>query len=373
MADRIAQDDPRAGYLAHREAIETAITRVLISGRYILGEEVTAFEREFARYLGAAHCVAVANGTDALTLALRACGIGASGVVITAAHTAGATVAAIELAGAAPLLVDIDPATLTIDPAAVEHAITTYRGSGRIRAIIAVHLYGHPADLSAIAAIAQSYRVRLIEDCAQAHGASLDTQRVGTFGDVAAFSFYPTKNLGALGDGGALVTGHSELADRARSLREYGWRDRQISNVPGMNSRLDEIQAAVLRQKLTWLDEENARRRQIARAYDDALAGKPLTRPAEKANAMHVYHQYVVRSPARDQLRQFLHVQGIDTSIRYPVPIHLQPAYRDRIPVDSRGLSVAEAAAREVLSLPMHAHLTAGQVQRVCDALRGWS
>jgi dTDP-4-amino-4,6-dideoxygalactose transaminase len=373
MADRIAQADPQASYLAHRDAIETAIARVLTSGRYVLAEEVTAFEREFAWYLGADHCVGVASGTDALVLALRAGGISAGSVVITAAHTSVATVAAIELAGAAPLLVDIEAATYTIDPGAIEDAIRTYRGPGTVRAIIAVHLYGHPADLGAIAGIARSYDLMLIEDCAQAHGAILGKQRVGIIGDVAAFSFYPTKNLGALGDGGALVTSHPDLAKSARLLREYGWRERQISSIPGMNSRLDEIQAAVLRGKLKSLDEENARRRRIAQAYDEAVAGTSLTAPARNANAVPVYHQYVVRSSARDRLREFLQARGIGTSIHYPVPIHLQPAYRNRIAVHSRGLGVAEVAAHEILSLPMHAQLTSEQIQRVCDALRASS
>lgn len=373
---KVPQSDPKASYLAHQREIDAAVRETLESGWYILGKQVAAFESEFAAYLGVADCIGVANGTDALVLALRACGIGAGDVVITVSHTAVATVAAIELAGAAPLLVDIDPATFTINPQAVEDAINSYQGSAKIKAIIAVHLYGHPAELSAIADLAHRFNLRMVEDCAQAHGAQFKTgigeKRAGTSGDIAAFSFYPTKNLGALGDGGAVVTNDAALAERVRLLREYGWRDRYVSEVTGMNSRLDELQAAILRVKLKYLDEENKRRRQIARAYDNGLVAASLQLPQVHHDVLHAYHQYVVRAKGdgeRDQLKERLRKRGVGTLIHYPVPVHLQPAYCDRVLIGPGGLPETERAAREVLSLPMFPQLTHEQVEMVCQAI----
>jgi dTDP-4-amino-4,6-dideoxygalactose transaminase len=369
----VPQNDLKATYLAHQREIDDAIRQTLDSGWYILGQQVAAFEQEFAAYLGAAHCIGVANGTDALTLALRACGVGAGDAVITVSHTAVATVAAIELAGALPLLVDIDPVTFTISPQAIENAVKNYQGNAKLRAIIAVHLYGHPAEMAAIAELARRFDLRVIEDCAQAHGASrkagLGNQRVGTFGDIAAFSFYPTKNLGALGDGGVVVTNDAGLAERVRLLREYGWRERYVSEIAGMNSRLDELQAAVLRVKLKHLDEENEQRRQIARVYDEKLAAAPLQLPELQNNVSHVYHQYVLRTAARDQLKERLKEQGIGTLIHYPVPVHQQPAYQNRVLIGSGGLPETERAARRVLSLPMFPQLTSEQVERVCQTI----
>ncbi|MCI0337435.1 MAG: DegT/DnrJ/EryC1/StrS family aminotransferase [Acidobacteria bacterium] len=373
MPDPIAQSDPGASYYAHREEIDEAVSRVLESGWYLLGKELKAFEQEFASYLGAKHCIGVASGTDALVIAMRACGLGAGDVVITVSHTAVATVAAIELAGAIPLLVDIDPATFTIDPESIEDALMTYRGEGRIKAIIPVHLYGHPANVQAIVEICRRHGLKVIEDCAQSNGAMAGGQKVGTFGDIGAFSFYPTKNLGAMGDGGAVITPHVELAERARMLREYGWQERYVSSVAGMNSRLDEIQAAILRVKLKWLDIENARRRQIARAYDENLVVTSLTLPQQRGDVSHVYHQYVIRCGRRDDLRSFLQSRAIGTLVHYPVPIHLQPAYLDRIAITRNRLPVTEVAARQVLSLPMHPHLTDGEIERVCEAIKKWS
>jgi dTDP-4-amino-4,6-dideoxygalactose transaminase len=371
--DPIAQSDPRAGYIAHREEIDAAIVRVLKSGRYILGEEVAAFEQEFARYLGVSHCVGVASGTDAIIIALRACGLGPNDVVITTSHAPVAIVAAIELAGAIPLLIDIDPVTFTITPTEIEDAIKASRVRNRIKAIIPVHLYGHPADMEAIMAVAQTYDLKVIEDCAQAHGAMIGKHRVGTFGDIAVFSFYPTKNLGAIGDGGAVVTSQAELAKRICLLREYGWEKRYISCIAGMNSRMDEIQAAILRVKLKWLDKENSRRRQIARAYDESLAATVLKLPERRGmNILHVYHQYVVCCANRDGLRSFLQAGTIDTLVHYPVPIHLQPAYLDRTALYPNRLQATERAAREVLSLPMHSQLTDEQVERVCNTIKRW-
>ena len=266
--------DLTAAYRRLQAEIDAALGRVAAGGRYILGDEVAAFESEFAAYLGLDHAVGVASGTDAVMLALRACGVGPGDEVITVSHTAVATVAAIELCGATPRLVDIDAATFTMAPAAFAAALTP-----RTKAMIVVHLYGNPADMDAIIPIARAHGLAVIEDCAQAHGARYRGRLVGALGDVAAFSFYPTKNLAALGDGGAVATNRPEIADRLRQLRQYGWRERYISEIPGTNSRLDELQAAVLRVRLRRLDEENDARRRLAAAYTQALAGLPVTTP----------------------------------------------------------------------------------------------
>jgi dTDP-4-amino-4,6-dideoxygalactose transaminase len=365
---------PKASYLTHQEKIDQAIRKVLHGGAYILGEEVNAFEQEFAAFLSASHAVGVGSGTEALHLALRACGVGTGDVVITVSHTAVATVAAIELAGATALLVDIDPSTFTIDIDRLRIAIEQNRasGKGRLKAIIPVHLYGHPADMVAIMALAKRHELYVIEDCAQCHGALLMGRMTGTWGDIGAFSFYPTKNLGALGDGGALVTSDPELADRARLLRQYGWRDRQISELAGMNSRLDEIQAAVLRVKLRYLVAENARRREIAQIYDTCLFATRLKLPLSRSDTSHVYHQYVVRSGGRDELRHFLKDNNIDTQVHYPVPVHLQHAYKNRIGVDHGGLVHTERICREILSLPAHPYLSDAQVMRIADLIVRW-
>lgn len=364
----IPQTDPKAGYLAQRAEIDAAIARVLEGGRYILGPEVAALEREFATYIGVRHGVGVASGTDALVLALKAIGVGPADYVVTVSHTAVASVAAIELAGARPLLVDIEPRTFTMDAAELERVLAA--PPGRIAAVVPVHLYGQPADLDAILALARRHGARVVEDCAQSHGALSAESRAGSRGDVAAFSFYPTKNLGALGDGGMVVTGDEALAERLRALREYGWRERYVSDIAGANSRLDEVQAAVLRVKLGRLDADNARRAALAAAYDRGLAGLALGLPARRAGASHVFHQYVVRSPARDALRDGLARRGIGTNIHYPLPVHLQPAYRGRLATGPSGLGESERAAREVLSLPLYPELDDGALAEVVAALR---
>lgn len=361
----IPQAAPLAAYHAARAQIDRAIARVLASGRYVLGPEVEAFEREFAAYIGCRHAVGVGSGTDALVLALRALGLPPGATVATVSHTAVATVAAIELAGFKPLLLDIDPATYTLAPEAFERALTSERWIG---AVIVVHLYGQTADLRALLPLARLHGSKVIEDCAQSHGATLDGKRLGSFGDVACFSFYPTKNLAAVGDGGAVLTSDSNLAVRLRALREYGWRDRYVSAMAGMNTRLDPIQAAILRLKLKQLDRANARRAAIAARYDRGLAKIGLGLPARRAGATHVFHQYVVRVPRRDALRAALDRVGIGSAIHYPVPVHLQPAYRDRVGLDPGGLSESERAAGEVLSLPMFPELAAADVARVIAA-----
>lgn len=370
--------DPKANYLAHKNEIDQAIHRVLESGWYILGHEVTAFEQEFAQYIGVQGAVGTASGTDALHLALRACGIRRGDAVITVSHTAVATVAAIELAGAIPVLVDIEPKTFTMDPNCLEEAIREYKGRRQLttqadlKAIIPVHLYGHPADMPSIMDIASRYDLFVIEDCAQSHGAAIHGRRTGAWGHLSAFSFYPTKNLGALGDGGAVVTNDRELTERARLMREYGWRDRYVSYLPGMNTRLDEIQAAILRVKLQYVDEENARRRQIADVYDAFLSFTTLILPRLEGHINHVYHQYVVRSNQRDDLRRFLKANSIDTLIHYPVPIHLQPAYQGRVVISPDGLQQTERVCREILSLPIHPQMTDEQAQRVGEMIARW-
>jgi dTDP-4-amino-4,6-dideoxygalactose transaminase len=344
---------------------------VLEGGWYILGQEVTAFEEEFARYLGAAHAVGVGSGTDAIHLALRACGVGPGDAVLTVSHTAVATVAAIELAGATPVLVDIDPETCTLDPNHLKVVLAAWTGP-RPRAVIPVHLYGHPADLPAILEVARRHDLVVIEDCAQSHGATLDGRKTGTWGHVAAFSFYPTKNLGALGDGGAVVTSDPGLAQRARLLREYGWRERYVSELPGMNTRLDELQAAVLRVKLRHLDRENARRRALARLYDARLGGTPLALPRARGAVEHVYHLYAVRGAERDDLRAYLKGRAVGTAVHYPVPVHLQPAYAGRRLDRGRGLPETERVCRETLSLPLHPQLADGQAEYVSEQILSW-
>jgi dTDP-4-amino-4,6-dideoxygalactose transaminase len=364
----VPQTDPKAAYLAQRAEIDAAVARVLQGGWYILGQEVAAFEREFAAYIGRRHGVGVANGTDALVLALRALGVRPEDYVATVSHTAVATVAAIELAGARPLLVDIDPASYTLDAAELGRVLAA--PPGRVAAVIPVHLYGQPADLDAILPLARRHGVRVVEDCAQCHGAMVGARRAGSLGDIAAFSLYPTKNLGALGDGGIVVTEDDALAARLRALREYGWRERYISDIAGTNSRLDELQAAMLRVKLTALDADNARRGAIADAYDRDLAGLPLILPWRRTDASHVFHQYVIRSSARDALRERLKRAGIGTNIHYPVPVHLQLAYEGRLAQGPSGLRESERAARDVLSLPMYPQLDAAAVARVVAAVR---
>ena len=370
--------NPLASYLSHKSEIDAAIARVLNSGWYILGKEAEAFDQEFGQYLTVRHVVGVASGTDALHLALRASGIGPGDIVITVSHTAVATVAAIELAGATPVLVDVDPVAFTMDPNRLEDTIKDhYAGvkptaTGRLKGIIPVHLYGQPADMPAIMEIARRHDMYVIEDCAQSHGASMQGLKTGAWGNLAAFSFYPTKNLSALGDGGAVVTNDSELAERIRLLREYGWRERYISDLPGMNTRLDELQAAILRVKLRYLDQDNARRRYLARLYDSLLSATTLILPKAHEDAHHVYHQYVVRSEHRDALRVFLKDNSVGTLIHYPLPVHLQPAYRGRTLIGAGGLEHTERLCREILSLPMDPQLSDEQAQLVGELILQW-
>lgn len=373
VTSMVPQADPGAAYRAQKEAIDAAVARVLASGWYILGEEGRAFEAEFAAWLGEGqHAVGCANGTDALMLALRGLGIGPGATVATVSHTAVATVAAIEMVGATPLLLDIDPETYTLDPDELLSVLEEPPpGLPPIRAVIPVHLYGQPADLAPMLAACRDAGVAVIEDVSQAHGATLGGAKLGTLGDVAAYSLYPTKNLGALGDAGVLSTPDAALAERIGAIRQYGWKQRYISDMTGVNSRLDEVQAAILRVRLPLLDSANARRRAIAAAYDAVLAKGPIAPPTRRANARHVFHQYVVRSERRDAVQARLKEQGIATAIHYPMPVHLQPAYKGRVALGPAGCAETEAAAREIFSLPMFPELTDEQVARVCAALGG--
>jgi len=367
----IPQADPRAGYLVQRTAIDAALTRVFEGGVYILGREVEMFEAAFADYIGVRHAIGVGSGTDAIELALRASNIGAGDLVFTVSHTAVATVAAIERAGATAVLVDVEPGTYTMAPHELSRALRMTR-PGRPAAVLPVHIYGQPAELSELAEIARVHDLRLIEDCAQSHGALYCGEPTGSFGDVACFSFYPTKNLGALGDGGMVVTSDPTLAVALREIREYGWRDRYVSARIGINSRLDAIQAAILGVKLRTLTADNARRQTIAARYDAGLAGLPLALPVRRPNATHVFHQYVIRLAERDALRNRLRASGVGTGIHYPVPVHRQPAYSGRLTSGPSGLGVTERAASQILSLPIYPQLMDEAVDRVIAEIRAF-
>lgn len=347
-------------------ALRVAIDRVLESGQYILGEEVERFEREWASYVGAAFAVGVASGTDALALALKAAGVLPGDEVITVSHSAVATVAAIEQIGAVPVFVDIEPVSRCLDPSQLPGLI-----SPRTRAIVPVHMYGQPAAMEPIMTIARNAGLAVVEDCAQAHGAAFRGARVGTFGDAGAFSFYPTKNLGALGDGGAVVTSSPGIAESVRALRQYGWRTRYVSAVPGMNSRLDELQAAILRARLPHLEADNERRRTIAARYRATLDGTGLVAPAEIPGTLHAMHLFVVECENRESLRSFLRDRDIGTAIHYPLPIHQQPAYRGRVRGGER-LPATERLYRRILTLPMGPQLCDEHVARICAALEAW-
>lgn len=367
----VPQADPGAAYRAQQPAIDAAIARVLHSGWYILGAEGAAFEQEFAEWLGLRRAVGCANGTDALVLALRGLGIGPGMAVATVSHTAVATVAAIEMVGATPLLIDIDPDTYTMDP---DELIAVLEdpppGLPPIRAVIPVHLYGQACDLAPMLTACRAAGVAVIEDCAQAHGATLDGRMLGTLGDIAAFSLYPTKNLAALGDAGIIATADTELAERIAAIRQYGWKRRYLSDMVGVNSRMDELQAAVLRVRLPLLAAANARRQAIAAAYDAALRGGSIAPPVRRPGAEHVFHQYVIRSGEREDLAARLRAQGVATAIHYPLAVHQQEAYRGRIPLGPAACAETEAASREVLSLPIYPELSDAQVELVCAALR---
>lgn len=355
--------NPAAQFQSHQAEIEAAVLKVLRGNRYILGEEVEALEEEFARFIGTKAAVGVANGTDAIELSLRALGITHGDEVITVSHTAVATVAAIEAAGATPVLVDVDPESYTLQANQLEEVLTP-----KTKAVIAVHLYGQAADLDAIGDFCTKNNLKLIEDVSQAHGARLNGQRLGSIGRIACFSCYPTKNLGAIGDGGLVTTDDNSLAQRVREVREYGWRNRYVSDNIGRNSRLDELQAAILRVKLRHLDDDNARRRDIAKFYSNRLADTSLYLPTDRPNSEHVFHLYVVRSTQRQDLIQYLKVNGIQVGIHYPMPVHLQPAYKGRLRT-AESMRITETLCQQVLSLPMYPELSIADTTRITDAI----
>jgi dTDP-4-amino-4,6-dideoxygalactose transaminase len=348
------------------DQLVSTVERVMKSGWYILGPEVERFEERFARYLGVRHCVGVASGLDALHLALRAMGIGAGDEVIVPGNTCVPTWLAISQAGALPVAVDPDPTTLVLGPERLEAEI-----SERTKALLPVHLYGHPADMTALSDLARRYDLRILEDAAQAHGARWRGRHMGGFGDAAAWSFYPTKNLGGLGDGGAVTTNDPEIAQTVRALRNYGESSKYRNEVQGFNSRLDELQAAVLSLKLEVLDEWNARRAAIAGRYRSGLRGTAVELPRVAEGAEHAWHLFVVRSPDRKQLQAHLTANGVQTLVHYPMAPYRQAAY----PVGSwRGpaLPISDRLQDEVLSLPIGPHLTPEQVETVVGALQAF-
>ncbi|WP_026370630.1 DegT/DnrJ/EryC1/StrS family aminotransferase [Kallotenue papyrolyticum] len=359
-------NDLQRQYRAQQAQIEAAVQRVLRSGWYILGPELAAFEQEWAAYCGARHCVGVGNGTEALHLALRALDLPPGAEVITVANAGGYGAIAIRQAGLTPRFADVDEATHNLSPPALEAAITP-----RTRAILVVHLYGRPAPIEELLAVAERHGLPLIEDCAQAHGARVAGRMTGTFGRLGCFSFYPTKNLGALGDAGAIITDDDRLAAKLRRLRAYGWERKYYSLDPGgINSRLDEVQAAVLRAKLPQLERWNALRRERAAWYRRLLADVPgITLPDDLPG--HVFHLFVIQvhGGQRDAVRQVLAARGIGSEVHYPMPTHLQPAF-DELGYEAGELPVSERLAETVLSLPCFPELSYAEVETVCRALK---
>ena len=358
--------DLRLQYQALKVELDQAIESVLRDGWFILGKTVSAFEQEFAAYCGASFAVGVANGTDALQLALMACGIGPGDEVITAPNSATFTALAISATGATPAFVDIDPETYNLDPLRLESAI-----GAKTRAVMPVHLFGQPADMDPIVAIARQRGLFVIEDAAQAHGAQYKGRKTGTLGDVACFSFYPSKNLGAFGDGGMVVTNNADIAEKVRLLRNGGQDARYDHQVLGRNSRLDELQAAILRVKLHYLERWNDRRRHIAALYTALLGDTTVELPIEAPYARHVYHLYVIRCQDRDALQKHLADRETETAIHYPTPIHLQGAYQS-LGLDPGSFPVAEQCARQILSLPIYPELTDAKVRQIAAQIRDW-
>lgn len=359
MSPKIFFSNPVAQFHSYQDEILEAVQRVCKNGPYILGPEVEAFEAEFAAYHNISYCVGVGSGTDALALTMKAFGIGVGDEVITVSHTALATTAAIVMAGATPVLVDIEEEFYTIDPAKIEASITP-----ATKAIIPVHLYGHPCDMQPIMKIAKKHNLVVIEDCAQAHGALYKNQKVGTFGDAACFSFYPTKNLGGIGDGGGVVTNNQAVYDRVKRMRQYGWDQNRLSQEPGVVSRLDELQAAILRIKLRHLDGDNQKRRSIANKYGEFLKGHKLILPRERLDCGHVYHLYVIRASSRDGLKENLSKVGIETAVHYAYPVHMHPGYKQKIKISQHGLSVTEKVVSEILTLPIYPELDSKVIEQ---------
>ncbi|WP_395747514.1 DegT/DnrJ/EryC1/StrS family aminotransferase [Prosthecobacter sp.] len=356
---------PQADQRAHSAELADAMQRVCDSGSYILGVEVAAFEREYAAFLGAAEVVGVASGTDAIELMLRALEIGAGSRVVVPAFAPSAVAAGVTRSGAEPVFADIERDTFTLCPASLDALLRSPRGYG-VKAAVVVHLYGHPADWAGLQRVADEHGIVLLEDCAQAHGARWHGRMVGTLGRAVAFSFYPTKNLAALGDAGAVATNDAVLAERLRMIRQYGWRQRHVSECAGVNSRMDELQAAVLRVKLGALRANIEQRRKLAAQYDARLGGsRVVTAPRVRKGCEHAYHQYVVRAERRDALMKHLQQEQIPAAVHYPLPLHRQPAFGG----SQDSLLESERAAEMVISLPLHPYMSEDAVETVCEAM----
>ena len=359
--------DPSASYQAHKSEIDKAIKRVLNSGWYVLGTEVDAFEEEFASFHGKdLHAIGVANGTDAIALCLRGIGLGIGDEVITPSHTAVATVAGIEQAGCTPVFADIDPHTRCIAPKSIDERVTT-----NTRAIMPVHIYGQPAQMHKILEIAKANNLAVVEDCSQAHGAEIHGRKVGTFADIAAYSCYPTKNLGGTGDGGVILCRAKEFAQKIKSLRQYGWNKARESIIPGFNSRLDEIQAAILRVKLQHLADDNAQRRAIALRYNQGFKGLPITLPALAETELHAMHLYVIECDRRNELMEYLRSNQIGASLHYPLAVHQHAAYKNRIR-GGKNLLVTDQFYQRNLTLPMYPELSNEVVEHIISMVQKW-
>ncbi len=358
--------DLQAQYATIRNEVQDAINEVLDASSFILGRHVEAFERVFAEYCGGGEAIGMGSGTEALHLALRACGIGQGDEVITVANSFIATALAIDYVGATPVFVDIDPGTYTMDVEQAKAHVTP-----RTRAILPVHLFGQPADMDPILALAESHDLHVIEDACQAHGAEYGGQRVGALGDIGCFSFYPAKNLGAYGDGGLALTRNPRLAEWMRLLRNYGQTRKYYHRIRGYNSRLDELQAAVLEAKLPYLDGWNDARRRVAARYNARVSTAHVTLPGEREDVRHVYHVYAIRTPYRDELSEWLSARGIRTQIHYPVPIHRQNAYQDP-GLPASPLPITERVSGEILSLPMYPELTEAQIDWVIESVNAF-
>lgn len=361
---KIPMVDLKAQLSSIEVELKLKLEEILKSTQFILGPNLSALETEVASYHGAGYAVGLASGTDALHLSLRAVGIGSGDEVITTPFTFIATAEAISYTGARPVFVDIDPRTFNIDPSGIEEKITE-----RTRAILPVHLFGHPADMESILSIAGKYNLKVIEDAAQAFGAEYRGKKIGTYGDTGCFSFFPSKNIGCYGDGGMLITDSKEIAERTRALRNHGSRERYYHSEIGFNSRLDEIQAGILRIKLKRIDEYNRMRRNNALVYRKRLKGLPLILPEDKPYIYHVYNQYTIRSKKRDAIRKALEGNSIASMIYYPLPLHLQKVYRN-LGYKEEDLPESENAAKEVLSLPIYPELKEEQIEEVCNVIR---
>lgn len=358
--------DLKAQYEQIRTEVQGAINTVLESTKFILGPNEIYFEEEIAKYLGVKHAVGVGNGTDALVIALDSLGIGPGDEVITVPYTFFASAECISRVGAKPVFVDVDPTTLTMDPEKLKSAITA-----KTKAIIPVHIFGRAANIRRITTIAQEHHLFVVEDACQSMGADADGKKLGTFGNIGVFSFFPTKNLGAYGDGGLIVTNDDTLAERMQMLRAHGSKVKYQNEMIGYNSRLDEIQAAILRVKLTHLDDWNQKRQDIARKYNQLLDGLPIQLPDIGLENQHIFHLYTILIDKRDELKEFLGKKGIETGIYYPLPLHLQPAYRE-LGLTEGDFPVSEAACKRNLSLPMYPELTDEQIDYVASSVRAF-